>query len=102
MVDCLQLDATRCGGYTGFLRGATIAHAHHRDVSAHCAPSVHAPVAAAIPNLRHVEWFTDHARLEPLLVDDAATVRDGCIQVNTAAAGHGMTISTRARPFQVS
>ena len=101
-VDCLQLDATRCGGYTGFLRGATIAHAHHRDVSAHCAPSLHVPVAAAIPNLRHVEWFTDHARLEPLLVDDAATVRDGCIKVNTAAAGHGMTISTRARPFQVS
>ena len=57
------------------------------DVSAHCAPSLHAPVAAAVPNLRHVEWFTDHARLEPLLVDDAATVRDGCIQVNTAAPG---------------
>ena len=51
---------------------------------------------------RHLHWFTDHARLEPLLVDDATTVRDGCIQVNTAAAGHGMTISTRARPFQVS
>jgi L-alanine-DL-glutamate epimerase-like enolase superfamily enzyme len=28
VVDCLQLDATRCGGYTGWRRAAGIAAAH--------------------------------------------------------------------------
>jgi len=82
VVDCVQLDATRCGGYTGFLRGAAVAAAFHRDVSAHCAPTVHAPVAAALPNLRHVEYFADHARLEPSLVSGAAVVQDGCLVVS--------------------
>jgi L-alanine-DL-glutamate epimerase-like enolase superfamily enzyme len=74
VVDCLQLDATRCGGYTGFQRAAAAA-AHNLQVSAHCAPALHAPIAAATPNLRHVEWFADHARLEPLLADGALTLR---------------------------
>ena len=80
VVDCLQLDVTRCGGYTGWLRGAAVAQAHNLQISAHCAPALHAPVAAAVPNLRHVEWFVDHARLEPLLVDGAPTVRHGALQ----------------------
>ena len=29
VVDCLQLDVTRCGGYTGWLRGAAVAQAHN-------------------------------------------------------------------------
>ncbi|MBW8765645.1 MAG: mandelate racemase, partial [Geodermatophilales bacterium] len=69
VVDCLQLDVTRCGGYTGWFRCASLAAAAGLQVSGHCAPSLHAPVAAALPELRHVEWFADHARLEPLLVD---------------------------------
>ena len=96
VVDCLQLDATRCGGYTGWLRGAALAQAHNLPVSAHCAPSLHAPVAAAIPNLHHVEWFVDHARLEPRLIDGIPAVRDGALHLDNAAAGHGMTISGRA------
>ena len=35
-----------------------------------------------MPNLRHVEWFIDHARLEPLLVDGAPTVQHGALQPN--------------------
>jgi L-alanine-DL-glutamate epimerase-like enolase superfamily enzyme len=99
VVDCLQLDATRCGGYTGFLRGAALAQAHNLQVSAHCAPSLHACVAAAVPNLRHVEWFADHARLEPLLFDGIPDVRDGALQVGDDRPGHGMSISTRAADF---
>ncbi len=48
-LDCLQLDATRCGGYTGWLRGAAVAAAHNLDVSAHCVPALHAPVAGPSP-----------------------------------------------------
>ncbi len=100
VVDCLQLDVTRCGGYTGFLRGAAIAQAHNVQVSGHCAPALHAPVASAVPNLRHVEWFIDHARLEPLLVDGVPPVRDGAMAVDDVVAGHGMTLSRRADPYR--
>jgi L-alanine-DL-glutamate epimerase-like enolase superfamily enzyme len=96
VVDCLQLDVTRCGGYTGWLRGAAVAQAHNLQISAHCAPALHAPVAAAVPNLRHVEWFIDHARLEPLLVDGTPTVQHGALHPNHHAPGHGMTIAARA------
>jgi L-alanine-DL-glutamate epimerase-like enolase superfamily enzyme len=96
VVDCLQLDATRCGGYSGWLRAAALAQAHNLPVSAHCAPSLHAPVAAAIPNLRHVEWFADHVRLEPQLADGIPAVRDGALHLDNTTAGHGMTISTQA------
>ena len=101
-VDCLQLDATRCGGYTGWLRGAALAQSWDLLVSAHCAPSLHAPVAAAIPNLRHVEWFVDHARLEPLLVDGSPTVRDGALQLEREQPGHGMRISRQAGEWRIA
>ena len=38
-VDCLQADATRCGGITEWLRVAAVAAAHGLEVSGHCAPA---------------------------------------------------------------
>lgn len=102
LVDCLQLDATRCGGYTGWLRGAALADAHNLQVSGHCAPSLHAAVAAAVPNLRHVEWFADHARLEPLLVDGTPQARDGALHLDLTAPGHGMTLRRDAEKWCVA
>lgn len=102
VIDCLQLDATRCGGYTGWLAGAALAQAHNLQVSAHCAPALHACVASAVPNLRHVEWFTDHARLEPLLVDGLPAVHGGALHLADTAPGHGMTISTGAEQWRTS
>lgn len=99
VLDCLQLDATRCGGYTGFQRGAAIAAAHNLEISAHCAPSVHAPIAAAITNLRHLEWFADHVRLEPLLVEGVPEVRDGAMIPNSGV-GHGMSLRPDAQQWQ--
>jgi L-alanine-DL-glutamate epimerase-like enolase superfamily enzyme len=95
VVDCLQLDVTRCGGYTGWLRCAALAAAAGMQVSGHCAPSLHTPVAAALPELRHVEWFADHARLEPLLADGTPVVRDGALRV-PAGPGHAMTLRADA------
>jgi L-alanine-DL-glutamate epimerase-like enolase superfamily enzyme len=100
VVDCLQLDATRCGGYTGFLRGAAVAAAHNREVSGHCAPSLHAAVTLAVPNARNIEWFADHARLEPILVDGAPEVSDGRIGITDDVVGHGMTLSPEADRFR--
>jgi L-alanine-DL-glutamate epimerase-like enolase superfamily enzyme len=99
-VDCLQLDATRCGGYTGWLRCAALATAAGLQVSAHCAPSLHAPVAAALPELRHVEWFADHARLEPLLLDGTPPVRGGALQL-AERPGHGMSLRPSADRWRV-
>jgi L-alanine-DL-glutamate epimerase-like enolase superfamily enzyme len=95
-VDVLQLDATRCGGITGFLAAAALARAHHVDVSAHCAPAAHAAVAAACPNLRHLEWFHDHVRLERRLFDGAPGATGGSIAVDRSVPGHGLTLRTTA------
>jgi L-alanine-DL-glutamate epimerase-like enolase superfamily enzyme len=99
-VDCLQLDVTRCGGYTGWLRCAALAAAAGLEVSGHCAPALHAPVAAAAPRLRHVEWFADHARLEPLLADGVPPVADGTMVPNRAT-GHGMTLAAGSQRWRV-
>ena len=101
VVDCLQLDVTRCGGYTGWLRCAALAQAYNRQVSGHCAPALHAPVAAAVENLRHVEWFADHARVEPLLVDGLPEVRGGELRL-TGAPGHGMRLRADAGRWRIS
>lgn len=102
VVDCLQLDATRCGGYTGFLAGAAVAAAHNLQVSAHCAPAVHAVVAAAIRNFRHVEYFSDHARIEPLLVAGCPRVAGGVVHLDASRRGHGMTIAATADAYRTA
>ena len=91
-VDCLQLDVTRCGGITEFLRGAALAAAHNLQVSAHCAPSLHAIVGTAIPNLRHVEYFHDHQRIEHLLFDGTLSPLGGSLTPDPAAPGLGLTL----------
>lgn len=101
-VDVLQADVTRCGGITGFRKVAAIAEASHLDISAHCAPAMHRHVACAVPRLRHVEWFHDHVRIEQMLFDGAAVVRDGSIRPDYARFGHGLGFKAEdAAPFQV-
>ncbi|OYN77489.1 enolase C-terminal domain-like protein [Mycolicibacterium sphagni] len=100
VVDCLQLDATRCGGYTGWLAAASVAAAHNLEVSAHCAPALHAPVAASITNLRHLEYFIDHTRLEPELFDGLPRAVDGVLIPETARPGHGMSIAATAAHYR--
>lgn len=101
-VDCLQIDASRCGGYTEWLRAAALAAAHHLDVSAHCAPWLHAAVAAATPNLRHIEWFHDHARIETRYFDGATAPSRGSLQLDRASPGHGLALRANdIEPYRV-
>jgi L-alanine-DL-glutamate epimerase-like enolase superfamily enzyme len=93
-VDCLQIDATRCGGYTEWLRSAAVAASFGLTVSGHCAPHVHAPVAAATPNLRHLEWFHDHVRIESMLFDGALDPTGGTIRPSPDRSGHGVVFDT--------
>ena len=100
-VDCLQLDATRCGGITGFMQGAALAAAHNLHVSAHCAPNAHAHVAAATKNLRHVEYFHDHQRIEQMFFDGALDPAGGAMRPDLTQPGHGMEFRTTiAEPYR--
>ncbi len=100
-VDCLQIDATRAGGYTGFLAGAAVADSFGLQVSAHCAPTLHAPVCAAVPNLRHVEWFADHWRCDRMLFDGSGSVRDGFLELDDRP-GHGVTLRADAHRYRTA
>ena len=91
-VDCLQLDVTRCGGVTEFLRGSALAAAHNLQVSGHCAPNLHARVGAAVPNLRHVEYFHDHQRIERLLFDGALDPDGGALTPDPGQPGLGLSL----------
>jgi L-alanine-DL-glutamate epimerase-like enolase superfamily enzyme len=91
-VDCLQLDVTRCGGITDFLRGAALAAAHNLQVSGHCAPSLHAHVAAATANLRHVEYFHDHQRIERMLFDGVLDPDGGVLTPDPGRPGLGLEV----------
>jgi L-alanine-DL-glutamate epimerase-like enolase superfamily enzyme len=91
-VDCLQLDVTRCGGVTEFLRGSALAAAHNLQVSGHCAPNLHARVGAAVTNLRHVKYFHDHQRIEQMLFDGALDPAGGVLTPDPDAPGLGLTL----------
>jgi len=90
-VDCLQVDSTRCGGVTELLRAA-VAAAHGLEVSGHCSPNLHAASLAAVPNLRHLEWFHDHARIESMLFDGTLDPAGGAVRPRDDSPGHGLTL----------
>ncbi|SDZ20596.1 L-alanine-DL-glutamate epimerase [Micromonospora pattaloongensis] len=89
-VDCLQADVTRCGGISAFLRAAAVADAAGLEVSGHCAPHQHLAVAATTPNLRHLEWFHDHVRIESMLFDGAGPADGGRLRVPLDRPGNGL------------
>ena len=90
-VDCLQVDVTRCGGITELLRVASAAAGCGLEVSGHCAPHQHVAALAAVPNLRHLEWFHDHVRIETMLFDGALTPERGGLVPSDDRPGHGLT-----------
>ena len=91
-VDCLQLDVTRCGGITEFLRGSALADPHNLQVSGHCAPNLHARVGIAVPNLRHVEFLHDHERIERMLFEGALDPAGGTLTPDPGQPGLGVTL----------
>jgi L-alanine-DL-glutamate epimerase-like enolase superfamily enzyme len=91
-VDCLQVDVTRCGGYTEWARAAAVAAAANLDVSAHCAPNLSVHAGVATPNFRHIEWFADHDRIETTFFDGALDPTGGRASPNLTTAGHGLVL----------
>ena len=102
-VDCLQADATRCGGITGWLRIADVAASFGLEISGHCAPHLHVAAAAAVPNLRHLEWFHDHVRIESLFFDGVLDPTGGSVRPDPSAPGLGLVFkSADAEPFRIA
>jgi L-alanine-DL-glutamate epimerase-like enolase superfamily enzyme len=91
-VDVLQADVSRCAGITEWLRAAAVAAAHGLEVSAHCAPSLHLHVACAVPNIRHVEYFADHIRVDHLLFDGVVAPKGGALEPDLSHPGMGLEL----------
>jgi L-alanine-DL-glutamate epimerase-like enolase superfamily enzyme len=90
-VDCLQADLSRCGGITEWQRVAAVAAADNLQISGHCAPHLHLDAAAATANLRHLEWFHDHVRIEAMLFDGATEPQPGgVLRPDPSRPGHGL------------
>ena len=93
-VDCLQADVSRCGGITEWLRVAAVAASYGLEISGHCAPHLHAAAATAVPNLRHLEWFHDHVRIESMFFDGTLDPAGGVVRPDPGSPGLGLTLRT--------
>jgi L-alanine-DL-glutamate epimerase-like enolase superfamily enzyme len=91
-VDCLQADATRCEGITGFLAVDALCRARSLELSAHTAPSLHAHVCCAVHSVRHVEYFFDHVRIERLLFDGVLEPENGRLVPDLTRPGNGLEL----------
>ena len=96
-VDVQQADVTRCGGVTAFLQIGALCEAFQVDLSGHCAPALHLHVVCAVPRLRHLEWFHDHARIEHMLFEGAPTPEGGVIRPDFSRPGNGLAFKSSGR-----
>ena len=91
-VDIMQADATRCLGASGWLEAARLAHSFGIPFSAHTAPSIHAQLGCAAPQISHVEYFYDHARIERMLFDGAPEPKEGQLSPDPQRPGLGLEL----------
>ncbi|HET9112191.1 MAG TPA: enolase C-terminal domain-like protein [Ktedonobacterales bacterium] len=91
-VDTLQADATRCAGFTGFLRAATLADAQGVPLSAHCAPALHLHVCTTIQHLSPIEYFHDHVRIGSMLFDGMPQPQGGALRPDLSRPGIGLEL----------
>jgi L-alanine-DL-glutamate epimerase-like enolase superfamily enzyme len=102
-VDVLQADVSRCAGITEWLRVAAVAAGHGLQVSAHCAQSLHVHPACAVPNVRHLEYFHDHARVDRMLFDGVLDPVGGVLRPDLTRPGLGLDLNQRrAEEFRVA
>jgi L-alanine-DL-glutamate epimerase-like enolase superfamily enzyme len=91
-VDVLQADATRCGGFSGLLAVDGLCQAWMMPLSTHCAPYLHIHAAAALKQLRHIEYFFDHARIERMLFDGPPAPAKGALVPDLSRPGIGLEL----------
>jgi L-alanine-DL-glutamate epimerase-like enolase superfamily enzyme len=102
-VDCLQADVSRCAGITEWLRVAALAEAYGLQISGHCAPALHLHPACAIDNIRHLEYFADHVRLDSILFDGVVDPVGGALRPDLSRPGLGLELKRAdAAAYQVA
>jgi L-alanine-DL-glutamate epimerase-like enolase superfamily enzyme len=101
-VDVLQADVTRCAGITEWLRVASVAASHGLQISGHCAQSLHAHPACSVPNLRHLEYFHDHAVVDRTLFEGVLDPDGGVLRPDPDAPGTGLGLRSDAERFLVA
>jgi L-alanine-DL-glutamate epimerase-like enolase superfamily enzyme len=89
-VDVLQADATRCAGVTGFFEAAILCRTFQLPFSFHCAPSMHATAACAVPSFLIGEYFFDHARIEEMFFDGVLQPVNGTLKPDRSRPGFGL------------
>lgn len=94
-IDVLQVDVTRCGGITNFLKISSLAESCHFPLSAHTAPSIHAIVCCASPPAINVEYFFDHQRIEEMMFEGAVRAQKGILQPNDSQPGLGLELKRK-------
>lgn len=81
--EILQTDAAVCGGISEWRRVAAYADAKGITVSPHWFHDLHAPLVAATPNARFVEFFTDDQVLNfRRLIDTQLSFKDGDLMLH--------------------
>jgi L-alanine-DL-glutamate epimerase-like enolase superfamily enzyme len=101
-VDVLQVDATRCLGISGFLAASALADAFAVPLSAHTAPAVHLHSSCAVNDVRHLEWFHDHVRIERLFFDGVVEPVRGELRPDLSRPGLGLELKRAdAAPYLV-
>ncbi len=89
-VDVLQADASRCAGITGFLSAGALCEAYGLPFSAHTAPALHMAPCCAVPNLRHLEYFHDHVRVEQMFFEGVVSPVKGVLYPDLSRPGLGL------------
>ena len=89
-VDVLQADATRCAGFTEFLKVGALCEAQCMPMSSHCAPVLHLHACCAGSQVRHMEYFHDHVRIASLLFEGVPTPVDGALRPDLGRPGMGL------------
>jgi L-alanine-DL-glutamate epimerase-like enolase superfamily enzyme len=99
--DVIQPDICRVGGFTGFVRIAHLAAAHHLPVAPHYIAELTLPALCAIPNGLVLEWVRG-GTLGELGVLAEPTRLEGGVAYASPAPGHGVVLDRQAlAPYEV-
>ena len=94
--EIIQTDACVCGGITEWRRIAATAASYGVTVCPHWFHDVHAPLVAATPNARYVEFFPDDQVLNfRRLIDEQLSFKDGDLMLHQTP-GLGFKFDERA------
>jgi L-alanine-DL-glutamate epimerase-like enolase superfamily enzyme len=100
-VDVVQPDLCRVGGFTGFMRVAQLAAAHHLPVAPHYIAELTLPALCAIPNGLVLEWVRGGTLGELGVLAEPMRLEHGIAQASSAP-GHGVVLDRdELAPYEV-